>query len=213
LVSGLVATFAGPSSALLMIPPIRYFPGGGTAFWLIGNETSLWPLKLDANAVGGASCLNATAEMLELRTKNTTGCIWSSTSSIAETAKGWYLSTFYNTMTIVDDLYQRSISYRASDLNGTYFDTWAVSSSCAVGAYSTELSNIWYDAIYHAPITKNIGYNTLKYREPRLSLATAISQLPVTRVRCYNRINITFGTSSDLSVIPHPSRNPWSSCR
>jgi hypothetical protein len=190
-----------------MIPPARYFPGGGTTFWLVGNRNSLWPLNLNSGAVGGASCLNATAEMLELRTKNTTGCIWSSTSSIAESAKGWHLSTFYNTITIVDELSQRSVSYRASDWTANYFDTWAVSSSCAIAAYSTELSKIWYDAIYHAPITKHIAYSSLKYREPTLSLATTVSQIPVTRVRCNNRRNVTFGTSSELSVIHHPIRN------
>jgi hypothetical protein len=208
LVSGLIATVAGPSSALLMIPPVRYFPGGGTDFWLIGNQTSLWPLNLDAKAVSGASCLNATAEMLELRAANTSGCIWSSTSSIAEIAKGWQMSTFFNTMTIVDGLYQRSVSYRPSDWTSSYYDTWAVSSSCAIGGLSTKLSQIWYDAIYTAPITKKIGsYGAMKYRAPTLSLAKATTQLPVARVRCNNKRNLTLGTSSDLNVISRPIQN------
>ena len=74
-ISGLIAVFAGPSSALLMIPNIVIWPGGGADFWLIGNSSSLWPSQLGISSISGSSCLNPTPEMLSNSALNASGCI------------------------------------------------------------------------------------------------------------------------------------------
>lgn len=210
ILSCLLATVAGPSSALLMIPLTRDFPAGGSDFWLIGSEASLWPLNLNAKAVGGESCLNATLEMMQLKTENHSGCIWSSTSAITEVAKSLWMTPLVNTMTVVDGSLRREVSFRASSLSQNYYDTWALSSSYAVVASSTMLSWIWYDALYHAPIAegKTSIPSRLKYRTQELSVAKVRTQLPIVRVKCNNTVDLPFGTRTQLIVSSCAYANP-----
>lgn len=202
ILSCLLATVAGPSSALLMIPLTREFPGGGSDFWLIGSEASLFPSNLNAEAVGGESCLNATPEMMQLKTANHSRCIWSSTSAITEVAKSLGMTPLVNTMTVVDGSFRREVLFRASSLSQDYYDTWAVSSGYPEVVSSTVLSWIWYDALYHAPIaagTLSIPAR-LKSRTQELSVAKVPTQLPIVRVRCNNTVDLPFGTRTQLSV-------------
>lgn len=202
ILAGMVAAFAGPSSAILLIPSIRQFPGGGTDFWFVGSENSLWPQELNAHAVGGVSCLNATAETLHLKSENYPGCIWSTTSAIGEAAQGWRLSSGTSTMTVVDGLYERTISFRASDWGGHYKDTWAVSSGYAASAYSTALSSVWYNAIYNAPIAHGSVSipQRLKFRVLDLTVATIPTHLPAVRVSCSYANGLVPGSSPVLDV-------------
>lgn len=43
IVSGTIATFAGPSSATLLVPKPQTWPSGGTDFYLNGSQDAFWP--------------------------------------------------------------------------------------------------------------------------------------------------------------------------
>lgn len=184
-VVGLIANTAGPSSALLMLPTSGAWPGGGTPFYLIGNYSSLWPSYLGKDSVGGSACLSPSSEMLSRDALNTSGCIWYSASSLAQNIKDWHLNDLISKLTIVDISNERSITYIAS-MDPTYLDTWAVSSSAAIGLISSQIYHLWLSAIYYAPIVQPYFsfYHTLKYRIRSATTATVQSPLPVVRTRC-----------------------------
>ncbi|KAF7596481.1 hypothetical protein BBP40_001353 [Aspergillus hancockii] len=53
----IIATGAGPSSAILMIPRVDRWPAGSTRFWINATAQELWPDKLDAsNLIDPDSC-------------------------------------------------------------------------------------------------------------------------------------------------------------
>lgn len=199
-VSGLIATFAGPSSALLMIPVVRSsWPGGGTTFWLVGDKDSLWPPTLNATSVGGTFCLNPTAEMLDQAILNTSGCIWYSTSNIGQALQAWHLNDGIRNLTIVDGSYERSVGYLAS--TNDYYDTWALSTNAAVGIWSNQLANGWEGAIFNAPIAQSIGpYYGIKYRERESTIARIQTPLPVVRSKCNYYGPAYFNNTGDLEA-------------
>jgi hypothetical protein len=200
--SGLLAVFSGPSSALLMIPTLRHdWPGGGTDFWLVGDKAALWPTNLNSSTVGGDFCLNPTSTMLSQAALNTSGCIWYSTSVISQAVQIWHLNSEIRNLTITDGSYQRSIAYQASSDDHGYLDTWALSSSAAVGLFSNQLANYWEDAIFNAPVTKTLGsYHTLKYRERSSSIAKIRTRLPVARTTCNLQTDVNFTSTTHLEV-------------
>ncbi|KAL4916167.1 hypothetical protein BDW62DRAFT_186929 [Aspergillus aurantiobrunneus] len=53
---GVLATLAGPATAVLMIPRKLEWPAGGGIFWLNGSESELWPTNLDAAYLEDYSC-------------------------------------------------------------------------------------------------------------------------------------------------------------
>ncbi|KAL4790935.1 hypothetical protein BDV19DRAFT_371384 [Aspergillus venezuelensis] len=48
-VSGILATFAGPASAVLLVPKDQDWSAGGTPFYLDGTENDFWPTDLSGN--------------------------------------------------------------------------------------------------------------------------------------------------------------------
>ncbi|MCJ1268517.1 hypothetical protein MMC22_008405 [Lobaria immixta] len=46
-VSALLATASGPSSAVLLIPRVQFWPAGSTQIWVNGTFNDLWPDRLD----------------------------------------------------------------------------------------------------------------------------------------------------------------------
>lgn len=41
----ILATVYGPSSAVLLIPRLQYWPGGNTDIWLNATSDSIWPTQ------------------------------------------------------------------------------------------------------------------------------------------------------------------------
>ncbi|POS71836.1 hypothetical protein DHEL01_v209763, partial [Diaporthe helianthi] len=57
---GFLAAVVGPSTALLIIPYTdNNWPAGGTDFWLVGSDDTLWPDRLNSSHAGGDFCLHA----------------------------------------------------------------------------------------------------------------------------------------------------------
>jgi hypothetical protein len=202
-VCGLIAVFAGPSSALLMIPNIEpTWPAGGADFWLIGNNSTLWPSSLDSSSAGGPFCLNPTAQMLSEGALNSSGCIWYSTSAIAQAFQAWHLHKFYN-ISITETTYKHTVGVIPSD--PTYNDTWALSSNPAAGLLSDQLAAVWQEAVYHAPVTQKStrsSYHNFDFRIYEGTIAKVQTKLPAVRTRCILWDN-TFDNTKFLGVFDH----------
>ena len=188
--------FAGPSSALLMIPNIEpTWPAGGADFWLIGNDSLLWPSKLDSSSVGGLPCLNPAAEMLSDGALNSSGCIWYSTSTLAQAFQAWHFNIFSN-LTIIETTYKRTVGCISS--NNNFPDTWAISTNAAIGLLSDKLVDFWQEAIGHAPITRKrtSSYHNFFYRIPEGTIVRVQTKLPAVRTRCLLHDNSTDSTTT-----------------
>lgn len=87
-ISGLVATFVGPATAVLATPRTSDWPVGGSSYWLNGNnylrhnslgyslpgtddgagsDAQLWPINLDGNALGNYNCSTIEAQIYDSR--------------------------------------------------------------------------------------------------------------------------------------------------
>ncbi|KAL2822272.1 hypothetical protein BDW59DRAFT_149635 [Aspergillus cavernicola] len=67
ILAGVLATLAGPSTAVLMIPRKLDWPVGGGIFWLNGSESELWPTNLDAEYLQDYICLTDEARLHDFR--------------------------------------------------------------------------------------------------------------------------------------------------
>ncbi|KAI0396172.1 hypothetical protein F5Y17DRAFT_139155 [Xylariaceae sp. FL0594] len=64
-VSGLIATFAGPSTAVLASPRVSPWPIGGGSYWLNGSEAQLWPTKVDGDMLQSYNCSTAESQIYD----------------------------------------------------------------------------------------------------------------------------------------------------
>ncbi|KAI4194521.1 MAG: hypothetical protein LQ350_007728 [Teloschistes chrysophthalmus] len=58
IVAVLLASTVGPSSAILLIPNLNYWPAGSTGIWMNVTAQDLWPSRLDGSSIP-ADCLQA----------------------------------------------------------------------------------------------------------------------------------------------------------
>jgi hypothetical protein len=170
-------------------------------FWLIGNSSTLWPSSLDSSSAGGPFCLNPTAQMLSDGALNSSGCIWYSTSAIAQAFQAWHFHKFYN-ISITETTYKRTVGVIPSD--PSYNDTWALSSNPAAGLLSDQLAAVWQEAVYHAPVTQKStsSYHNFDFRIYEGTIAKVQTKLPAVRTRC-NLWDNVFDNTKFLGVFDH----------
>ena len=67
----LLALFAGPAIALLLMPSFTEdWYAGGTSFYLVGTEEDLYPSALYGRHAGGEACLDVTPAVLSSASLN-----------------------------------------------------------------------------------------------------------------------------------------------
>lgn len=106
-VCGVMALLTGPATAVLLVPVWRdMWYGGGTAYWLAGNSSTLWPQKLTVNDVGTTGCFNANTDQIYTQVISSSGCVWAGYNALRNNYKSSHQSPVDN-ITIYDGFQQR----------------------------------------------------------------------------------------------------------
>lgn len=136
---GLIATFVGPSSALLMVPTVRNFwPAGGTDFWLIGTDNALWLDNLDVTHIGGENCRNPNRTSLRTAPLYLAGCVWHGYTQLAEGLKDRHFD-WQSNITINDGIIKRQLTPQQVIASGT--ETWVLGVHVAASWLSRVLAD------------------------------------------------------------------------
>ena len=177
----LLATFLGPSSALLLIPVVRTdWAAGGTLFWLSGNTSTLWPDTLDFSSIGGQECLMPTADKIYAENLNNSGCIWYWTSGLTQYTKDLHFGTGIFNVTVFDAIAAREVQRRPSG------DTWALSSMAHIARMALAIGMQWIDAALFA----NENWSPLRtgrsflFRQRSGTVTKVHSPVPAVRTKC-----------------------------
>ena len=185
LIAGLLAIFAGPATATLLLPEVRPdWPAGGTAFWLRGKAEDLWPTKLGADHVGGPECVAPGEEFIKLAPFNLTHCIWYSSAAFSDSFRRSDLVPEFD-LPVKDDLSRRTVHIsKESDVGpaGT-IETWALSTYAIIAYHSWQLRDPWWKSAYW---TTRPDHHTIKIWYTRLG--SFKSQLIDTRCPCQVRV-------------------------
>ncbi|KAL4923594.1 uncharacterized protein BDV17DRAFT_234775 [Aspergillus undulatus] len=110
-VAGILATFAGPASAVLLVPKSQDWSAGGTEFYLDGTEDEFWPSDLSGDLSG-------------LRQV----CGQVNSTHLAVCPGGGYHSLWNHWGTLNSSIFQtQTVRPYAKELSGSYF-YWPISS-------------------------------------------------------------------------------------
>ncbi|KAE9377418.1 hypothetical protein N431DRAFT_451620 [Stipitochalara longipes BDJ] len=135
---------------------------------------------------------------------NCSGCIWYSTSAVAQAFQASHFARFYN-VSIIETTYKRTVG--AVNIG---VDIWAISTNAAVGLLSDQLAGIWQQAAWYATIKRQItrSYHNLDYRIEEATTARVQTKLPVVRVCCNFFDNSTHDkTTLGFPVLPEYERS------
>lgn len=184
MLSGLIAAFAGPAAALLLIPTVHQdWHAGGTDFWLNGNENILWPITLDADAAGGTHCQSPSFDALTMGALNYSGCAWGGYTALAEFFEDTRLSPGDWNLTVEDGFVMRA----ASHYSGTPAEwEWSYTGHAAAGLYMRNIQDHWLTAIADAPITtgRHYTYGNYKWMSRWTSYSATQTPIPAVRASC-----------------------------
>lgn len=180
---GIVAIFAGPVPALLMIPKAdNQWPAGGTPFWLIGTNETLWPEHLDERHVGGPQCLNPSSNVLETAPLEMSGCIWHGYTELSEGLKDRHFD-WQSNITMNDGVVKRQFTRHQFIASGT--ESWTLGVYAATSRISRLLADEWVLATTNASSAHRNGrYSNLKNATSGEGLSRVQSWLPVVRTFC-----------------------------
>jgi hypothetical protein len=183
LLCGILTVFSGPASALLAIPTVRSrWPAGGTDFWLIGTNETLWPNRITISHAGGDDCLDPTAENLTEATLQTSGCVWHGYTELAEGLKSRHFD-WQSNITTNDGLVKRQFTRHQLTASGT--ETWVLGIHVATSRISRLLADEWGVATLNASSAQRHGrHANLKNATDGAGIASVASWLPVTRTSC-----------------------------
>lgn len=179
-----IAIFAGPSSALLMLPQtFTHWPGGGAHFTMAGGQNSLWPDRLEEFPRWCAlTSPNSTAEEAEK------SCSTGNFEIIAQTLRGWQQQQTLFNIDITDGLVRRHMNVVFPDFGKG--DTWAIAPHLATCLYSEILTSMWHQEIFGASEASNEmqPFSKYRYRKYTGTTATIQAQIPIVRVNCHDPV-------------------------
>lgn len=198
--SGAVALFAGPSSALLMLPQeVRHWKAGGATMALTGSNETLWPAVVekwsDAIPRGQTGAFFNTTSRI---------CIECDTAPIAQSIKGWKYGAQFFDVDIADGYVRRSLSIIRTGLGGGS-DTWSITPPSAPCVYSKLLATMWhYNAIFFAPRANGLRpYRNYRYREYAQTTSLVETEVPMVRASCNYEQGVAFASVGEPRVSLH----------
>lgn len=202
-ITGLLAAFVGPSSALLMIPAVHNkWPAGSTAFYLVGNDESLWPGHLNVSHIGGTMCLTPSAENISAASLPMSGCIWHGTSELVETMKDRHFDWQAN-ITMDDGVVKRQITRSLYRPWGASPESWALGVHSASALLSRVIADQWSLSKDVATSAQGNGrYVHYKDATDGAGVAKVDTWLPAVRVSCnyYNDIGNSTANQTDQTA-------------
>lgn len=186
LACGFLAAVIGPSTALLLVPHTEdKWPAGGTDFWLVGTDDTLWPDRLNASHVGGELSLNPNETELMTAPLYMSSCSWAGYSQIAEGLKNRHFDWQAN-ITFNDGLIKRQFTKHQAGADITVRDPFVLGTHVPTARVSRLIADEWVRACNNASSTKKSGSNhNLKNATDGLGTAVVDSWLPVSRVTCW----------------------------
>ena len=192
LTSTLLSLFAGPSTALLLIPTLRdNWPAGGASFWLVGDDESLWPSNLIGSSVGESYCKNPSLQALSMEALGYSGCIWAGYAMLTAAFRQRHLNGKFD-FVIDDGVLSREFRLREK---GEVAETWVLGSNMAAGVLSKNVAEAWYQALQGISVSSM--HHTIRYRIHNGTTGTFQSWAPAVRTRC-NMIDLIYQNSSGL---------------
>lgn len=192
-VCAIIALFAGPASALLLLPQaFTDWPAGGATFSLNGSDASLWP----DNLTQPVSLCNISVPAFGLQSLGSRGCLPTSSLSMSQVLRGWRFGDSEITAIDVDD----GLIHRQVHIWRPLADTWAITPHLAPCLFSEQISRVWQkEAILNADSTKQNGLRqNYVFRVANGTSVTMQSQIPLVRVNCF--LNNTMKSFSDIVV-------------
>jgi hypothetical protein len=177
-ISGLIAVFAGHSSALLMIPQSHDgWPAGGIDFQVAGNRNHLWPLHVNLTSIGGEHYFFPTEQIFYRNYPNMSGCNWYGVPNLEATLKEKHLAgaTFDN-ITIIDHDIERSIeTITVKGQTDTLYDGswWLVAPSLTIGSFAKDLSRFLLRLLNTSPAWTRKGTSEYNLKHRMRGSATA----------------------------------------
>lgn len=189
-VCSIIGLFAGPATALLIIP--EYYdawPAGGASFTLEGD---LFPSRLKVNDDLRATCSNFSANesLLQIPNPNVTSCPWAGHSGLSAEFMQMIMSVekdlVYSVANFRQDL---AIDWdlRPDDINKHSARVWVAASNVAIASFSRYISQIdWTMALRVAREVQPGRYlSSLRYRDRSQTTAVVKSKMPLVRTQCF----------------------------
>jgi hypothetical protein len=201
----LLALFAGPASALLLIPSFTdSWDAGGSDFWLVGTPDTLWPDHLEIRHAGGASCLDTAPEIVITAPLNMSSCVWQGHTQLAEGLKDRRFD-WQSNISINDGVVKRQLSRQQTGATGV--ETWVLGVHLSAARLSRLLADEWVTAIQWSAAARRPG-RLAKYRKAASGQGKARvrSWIPAVRTACERFESILYvpsmhtnQSSSDMS--------------
>jgi hypothetical protein len=201
---GLLAVFAGPSSALLMIPALHSkWPAGGTGFYVIGTNDTLWPDHLNASHVGGQMCLRPSLENITIAPLTSAGCIWHGQNELAEDLKDRHFDWQAN-ITVNDGVVKRQITRHLYRVNAPGPESWALGVHVTAARLSRVIADEWTLATWNATSAHGLGrYAHVQNATNAAGVASVRSWLPAVRTACSRIGDIGNITNNYITPVSH----------
>lgn len=186
LACGFLAAVVGPSTALLLVPYTENnWPAGGTEFWLVGTDETLWPDRLSASHVGGENCFNPNETEIMTAPLHMSSCSWAGYTQIAEGLKNRHFDWQAN-ITFNDGVIKRQFTKHQAGADITVGDPFVLGTHVPTARISRLIADEWVLACSNASSTKRSGSNrNLKNATEGLGTVVVDSWLPVNRVTCW----------------------------
>jgi hypothetical protein len=207
----LLALFAGPASALLLIPSFTdSWNAGGIDFWLAGTSDTLWPDHLEARHAGGTLCLDASPEIVITAPLNSSSCVWQGHTQLAEGLKDRHFD-WQSNISINDGVVKRQLSRQQTGATGA--ETWVLGVHLSAARLSRLLADEWVTAIQWSTAARGPG-RLANYRKAASGQGQARvrSWIPAVRTACER-----FGSILDVPSIQtnrsSPGTPPYTSDR
>ena len=210
-VSGLLALFVGPSSALLLIP--GYHDGwsaGDTGFWLVGTKETLWPDVVDGNHIGGNMCRNPTDDNITAAELTTSSCIWHGFTEIAEGIKSRHFD-WQSNITVNDGVVKRQFTRQQAGAVriAPFTETWVYGVHVATARISRILADEWITATQFSSTTNGTGsLSNYQHAAVGAGAARVGAWLPAVRTQCLRSSSIG-NLSGETSGPVSASHNAW----
>lgn len=208
LACGFLAAVIGPSTALLIIPYTENnWPAGGTDFWLVGIDDTLWPDRLNASHAGGDICLNPNETELMAAPLYMSSCSWAGYMQITEMLKNRHFDWQAN-ITFNDGVIKRQFTKHQAGADITMRDGFVLGTHVPTARISRLIADEWVLACNNASSTKRPGSNSnLRNATDGLGTAVVDSWLPVTRVTCW--LDNGYNLSSTELITDQISVSVW----
>ncbi|CAD6590448.1 MAG: hypothetical protein ASARMPREDX12_004370 [Alectoria sarmentosa] len=184
---GLIATTAGPASAILMLPRPTNWPEFTTDFWLNGTADVYWPSKLTSDHLGGPRCSSD-------RGLGTIECVAKGISSL-ESFYNYYRSQSGYEISTVESQFPR-ILQAIPRKAGISAESWSVAPHAATSLLKNDL---WYDPHWYPANFHSTG---IRYAE-------TYSQAAAVRTVCTRDVLIFSNATFDVSLPNPPAYDLW----